>query len=59
MSLIGEDFDGLLEQLCSIPSEFSRARIVNQDGIPVAFDDILRMFRREDAGESCDSLNYK
>jgi hypothetical protein len=36
VSMICEDFDGFFEQPGPIPSEFTRARVINQDSIPVA-----------------------
>jgi hypothetical protein len=44
MPLMFKDLDGSLEQVLPMPSEFPRARVVNQDGLPVALDDFLRFF---------------
>jgi hypothetical protein len=36
MPLTVQDFDGFLDQSVPVPSEFSRAGIVDKDSIPVA-----------------------
>ena len=44
VAVLRQDFDGPLDQRAAFPSEFARAGIVDQDGVPVGCDGVFSGF---------------